>query len=227
LRRSYNTLANFDPVLAHFLHDPPPHPNLARDAARFGASNKIPFLLINPSFFELTRARTREAVGMAYPDLLSCFRRGLELEHDPMGDNPDSNSRRKVPALLALVEPKWLDEAFEEFKKGKPEIFFGTGAEIGQAAELPIKNVYFKTTGTTTVVAKAKFTEITTINPVEKRLTSSKTHTTVYKFYYGFCELTWLPRILLSSLRFFTGTPVPNDVPGACIIEEIPVGGGC
>jgi hypothetical protein len=51
--------------------------------------------------------------------------------------------------------------------------------------------------------------------------------TTVYKYYYGFCELTWLPRIPLSSLRFFTGTPVPNDVPGACIIEEIPVGGGC
>lgn len=144
-----------------------------------------------------------------------------------MGDNPDSDGRRKLPALLALVEPKWLDEAFAEFKSGKREISFGTGAEIGQASELPIKNVYFKTTGTTTVVSKATFTELTTVNPVAKRLTSSKTHTTVYKYYYGFCELTWLAPTPLSSLRFFTGTPVPNDVPGACIIEEIPVGSGC
>ena len=48
------------------------------------------------------------------------------------------------------------------------------------------------------------------------------------KFYYGFRELTWLPPIPLSSLRFFSkGTPVPNDVPGARIIEEIPMPGGC
>jgi hypothetical protein len=73
-----------------------------------------------------------------------------------MGDNPHFDGRRKLPALLALVEPKWLDEAFAEFKSGKREISFGTGAEIAQAAELQIKNVYFKTTGTTTVVAKAR-----------------------------------------------------------------------
>ena len=62
---------------------------------------------------------------------------------------------RKSPALLALVEPNWLKQAFDEFRNGKGEVYFRTDAQIGEAARLPIKNVYFKPTGKTEVVARA------------------------------------------------------------------------
>jgi hypothetical protein len=89
-----------------------------------------------------------------------------------------------------------------------------------EGATLPIKNVYFKLTGKTKVVARGELIKITTENPRDKRLTGHEGYEG--KFYYGFRNLTWLSPISLSSLRFFnTGTPVPNEQPGACIIEEI------
>jgi hypothetical protein len=42
------------------------------------------------------------------------------------------SDNRKSAALLALVEPKWLTQAFDELINGKLEIYFGTDAQIGQ-----------------------------------------------------------------------------------------------
>jgi hypothetical protein len=126
----------------------------------------------------------------------------------------------KLPALLALVEPKWLEQAFRELINGKPAIAFRTDAQIGNADGLPIKNVYFKVTGKPEVVARADFIKVTTDNPREKRLTGHQDDEG--KFYYVFRTLTSLPPTSLSLLRFFkTGTTVPNEQPGACIIEEL------
>jgi len=136
------------------------------------------------------------------------------------------SSRMRSPALLSLVDLKWLEQAFDVFKSGIPEIYFGTNSTIGQGSKLPIRYAYFKVTNTTKVVAKAKLVAITQENPKDKRLPGSGPEP--YQFYYGFRELTWLPPIPLSSLRYFnTGTTVPNDVPGACIIEEIATEGAC
>jgi hypothetical protein len=124
------------------------------------------------------------------------------------------------PALLALVEPKFLTQAFDELINGKREIYFGTDAQIGQAAGLPIRKVYFKPTGQNQVVAVADFIEGTTKTPLKKRLTGHPDYE--WKFYYGFRGIASLLPIPLSSLRFFnTRTPVPDQQPGACIIEEI------
>jgi hypothetical protein len=129
---------------------------------------------------------------------------------------------KKSPALLALVDRKWLTQAFDEMISGKQEIYFRTdSSQMGQSLGLPIKNVYFKLTGKTQVVAKADFIEVTKENPREKRLTGGQDDQG--KFYHGFRGIALLTQpIPLSSLRFFsTGTGVPNDLPGACIIEEI------
>jgi hypothetical protein len=128
---------------------------------------------------------------------------------------------QKSPALWAPVEAKWLEAAFNEFENGKPEIAFRTDAEIGQAGESPIKHVYFKTTGTTEVVAVADFIRLTTTNPKQQRLIGQEDKES--KYYYIFRALDWLPApIPLSSLhRFSTGTALRNDTPGACIIENI------
>src|SRR5206468_9186984 len=100
----------------------------------------------------------------------------------PMSDD------RKSPALLALVEPIWLKQAFDELINGKGEVYFRTDAQIGEAASLPIKNVYFKLTGKTQVVARGEFIEVTMENPSDKRLTDHQGDEG--KFYYGFRNLT-------------------------------------
>jgi hypothetical protein len=128
----------------------------------------------------------------------------------------------RAPALLALVKWQWLEQARAEFKGGKPEIYFVADSQIGMAMKLLIQIVYFKAKGETNVVAKAKLTGVTTVNPSMKRLRGNENLTG--RFYYGFRDLELLAEgIPLSSLHYFTTRqPVPNAAPGACIVEELP-----
>jgi hypothetical protein len=122
------------------------------------------------------------------------------------------------PALLGVVQGKWLDQAFEELRKDK-EKYFKADSQIGKARHLPIKNVYFKVKGTTAVIARAKFIEVTTVNPPTKRLKGCEND--AGKFYYGFRDLVQVPPIQLADLRYFnTKKPIPNAVPRSCIIED-------
>jgi hypothetical protein len=125
------------------------------------------------------------------------------------------------PALLAVIEPKFLEQAFEEFGNGKERISFGTNAPLHQFVGAPIQRVYFKVKGNPAIVAQAALIEITNVNQPAERLGGYASE--VRQFYYRFNELTRLARpIPLSSLRRYgTGTAVRNDVPGACVVEEV------
>jgi hypothetical protein len=119
------------------------------------------------------------------------------------------------------VKAQWLDQARKEFKAGKLEIYFGANAHLGHALDLPLQWVYFKIKGDTNVIATARLTGITTKNPSTKRLCGNEN--VAAKFYYGFRDIHALDQpVPRSALRYFsTGNPVPNAVPGACIVEEL------
>jgi hypothetical protein len=120
-----------------------------------------------------------------------------------------------------VIEPKFLEQAFEEFRKGRERISFGTNAPLHQFEGAPIQRVYFKVKGNPSIVAQAALIEITKIDQPAERLGG---YTPVMRqFYYRFHHLARLARpIPLSSLRYYgTGNAVRNDVPGACVIEEV------
>ncbi len=159
------------------------------------------------------------------PDLAAKFNNELDAERA----SPSAEGRRrtsalnsrqhgtsigKSPALLALVEQRWIEQALEEFGSGKQRIFFGTKAGLARARSLPITTVYFKVTRQTCVSAKAELIEITDEHPPSEERLFSRT-TTEWKFYYGFRNLTRLPKpVPLSSLRRYgSGLTVRNDVP--------------
>jgi hypothetical protein len=132
--------------------------------------------------------------------------------------------RKTVPLrrCFPLSILKWLDQAQEEFKAGKEEIYFGTSSpHVGPALKLPVLRVYFKTKGRSEIIASAPLVRVTTENIPEKRLRSLE-HDASWKYYYGFHEISLLPSpIPISSLRrFSTGKTIRDDVPGSCFIRD-------
>lgn len=126
----------------------------------------------------------------------------------------------KKPALLSLVNEKWIDQAFECFSKGREKIYFFTDASIGNANSSNIRYVYFKYTGRQYISLRADFIGVTDRNPKEHRLPGYENETG--KYYYGFKNFKWLKIPLeLEELKYFsTGRNVPRDLPGACIIAD-------
>jgi hypothetical protein len=122
-----------------------------------------------------------------------------------------------------VIEPKPLAQAFDEFRRGKQRIYFGTNSQIEKTMKMPIKVVYFKTKGSKppSVVARAKLLEVTRdMPPAVDRLNGSEKE--AWNFYYGFLELVkLLEPIPLPTLRYYEGgKPVRNDQLGTCIVEE-------
>lgn len=128
-------------------------------------------------------------------------------------------------ALLAIVEPKWLDQAYKEFRQGKREIEFGTkstrvGPALNRPAQDRIRHVYFKPTGKNCVIARAKFARVSREKDPSKVLCGTEDEPPG-KYYYDFRDLEPLPDpIPLSRLKSRSGKSIPNDIPGACVILE-------
>lgn len=133
----------------------------------------------------------------------------------------EKRSETKRPALLSLIDEKWIEQAFECFSKGRDKIYFFTDAPIGRATSMNIKNVYFKFTGKKDSVSlRADFIDVIDKNPKENRLPGCENNEG--KYYYGFKNFKWLKMPLeLEELRYFTtGRNLPRDLPGACIIVD-------
>lgn len=123
-------------------------------------------------------------------------------------------------ALFVPIEGKWLEAALNYFRSGRQDLYLVTNAAIGQAANLPVRHVYFKVKGDGSISAQASFIDVRTDNPATKRLPGHEN--TTGRYYYGIRNLKRLIAPLkLSALRYFkTGMPLRNDVPGACIIQQ-------
>jgi hypothetical protein len=116
-----------------------------------------------------------------------------------------------------------LEQAFDAFRRGRSEIYYGTNGPIGAAQKLSIQNIYFKVKQRPEVVAKAEFIEITAVNEPHKRI-SPQAAREEFKFYYGFRNLIQLkPPVPLSVLKRFNRErgPVLYTAQCPCIIEEI------
>lgn len=125
------------------------------------------------------------------------------------------------PALLGLVEEKWIEQAFGYFKNsGKEKLYFRTNSAIGAASSLDIKSVYFKLKGRTELSLKADWVELLEDNPRDYRLPGSEDD--LGKYYYGYKNLKWLktPIDLVDAKRYKSGKNLRTDVPGACIIID-------
>ncbi len=122
-------------------------------------------------------------------------------------------------ALFVPLEPRPLKDAFDYFGSGKDELYYFTKSPIGQARSLPIRHVYFKIKGESSVCAQARFTGLSRDRPIENCLPGKER---TDGWYYGFRDLKRLvTNIELTSLkRFKTGNTLLNSVPGACIIQD-------
>ncbi len=132
------------------------------------------------------------------------------------------NNGEKYPAILSLVEKKWIDQAFDDyFSKGKTVLYFGTNSKgIKPADSLNVKYIYFKLKGETSISLRADFVDFTDDNPSKFRLPGYENE--MAKYYYGFKKPLWLEnRLNLSDLKYFkSGKGLRPDVPGACIIMD-------
>jgi hypothetical protein len=133
-----------------------------------------------------------------------------------------SQSNAKRPALLSLVETKWLQLAEQQFQNGQQAVFFVFNTELGLHPQVPRPHhVYFKTSGGVSITARAEFVDITDQNPRTERLPGSEDE--LGKYYFGFRNLEWIEPITLNSVQFYrTGNIVPNSHPGTCLVRELP-----
>ncbi|MCX5726897.1 MAG: endonuclease NucS [Candidatus Saganbacteria bacterium] len=125
------------------------------------------------------------------------------------------------PALLGLVEEKWIEQAFAHFKNSEKEkLYFRTNSAIGAANSPDIKSVYFKLKGRIELSLKADWVELLEDNPRDYRLPGSEDD--LGKYYYGYKNLRWLknPINLVDVKRYKSGKNLRTDVPGACIIVD-------
>jgi hypothetical protein len=124
------------------------------------------------------------------------------------------------------VELRWVEQALEEFKGGKPKIYFGTDGGLGKVREMPIKAVYFKLTRLPGIRARAHLIEIlekdSPCPPAGERLAGGEG--AIWKFYYGFDQLEMLsePILLSDHRRYPSSKVVREDFPGPCVIEDEP-----
>ena len=126
----------------------------------------------------------------------------------------------KKPALLALVEEKWIDQASICFNSGREIVYFCTNSNIKAVSSMGIKNVYFKIKGKKYIGYKADLVGFKDKNPKELRLPGRENETA--KYYYGYKNLRILNDIVnLTDLGYFkSGVKLRTDVPGACIISD-------
>lgn len=127
----------------------------------------------------------------------------------------------ETPALLALVEEKWIEQAFDYFKNtGKNKLYFLTNSGIGSLSDLKARQVYFKLKGKTDISLKADFIELLDKNPSQHRLPGYETENG--KYYYGYKNLRWLssPVKLVDLKHFKSRQSLRADVPGACVIID-------
>jgi len=132
-----------------------------------------------------------------------------------------TSKKKQEPALLSLVEEKWIEQAFANyFSRGKEILYFCTNSNIKATGELNIRHVYFKLKGKTHISLKAKLVGFSESNPAEFRLPGCETEKA--KYYYGFSNLTWVDNIIdLPDLEYYkTGKNLRTDLPGACIIVD-------
>lgn len=125
------------------------------------------------------------------------------------------------PALLGLVEEKWIEQAFAYFKNSEKEkLYFFTSSAIGAARSADIKSVYFKTKGRVELRLKADWVDLLEDNPRDYRLPGSENN--LGKYYYGYKNLRWLKnQINLVDVKYYkSGKNLRTDVPGACIIVD-------
>ena len=125
------------------------------------------------------------------------------------------------PALLGLVEEKWIEQAFVYFKNGgKEKLYFCTNSSIGAASSPDIKSVYFKLKGRKELSLKADWVELLEDNPRGYRLSGSEDD--LGKYYYGYKNLRWLKnQVNLVDVKYYkSGKNLRTDVPGACIIVD-------
>jgi hypothetical protein len=125
----------------------------------------------------------------------------------------------RVAALLAPVEPTWIEQAFQ-FLVDKEKLYFYTNAAIGGISTLRPLHVYFKPKGTTHISTRADWVELTTNNLTGFRLPGAEKSTG--KWFYGFRNIMHLEMpIDLSALSYFaSGNNLRHDLPGACIIID-------
>jgi len=127
-------------------------------------------------------------------------------------------------ALLALVNQKWIEAAFNYFRTGKTKLYFKTDSPIKKAINEDIAKVYFKLTarpaGKVEISHMANLIEVTDKNPHRYRLPGCESETG--KYYYGFNNLKKLniPLKLEEMERYSTGKRLLRTLPGACLIAN-------
>lgn len=126
----------------------------------------------------------------------------------------------RIPALFIPIQGKWIKQAFDDFSKGKEKITFYTGSNIGEAANLGIKTVYFKVKGDREITAKADFISLSDKYPAGEQLAGENMG--VGKYYYTYNNLEWLESpVSIIDLKYFkSDNNLRTDVPGACIILD-------
>ncbi len=164
----------------------------------------------------LDRAAALDAFFYSY-----AIEQNLLPRQNPSSGASSSPAPEEATAILALVEPQWLNQALNELRDGKPEIYFGTDSlRVGPAFEIEPRSVYFKVTGKPEVVARAEFAGITDRNPAGKRL-QGFANDAKWKYYYGFRSLINLETpVPLSELRDRNGGHIRNDLSGSCVISD-------
>jgi hypothetical protein len=104
---------------------------------------------------------------------------------------------------------------------GKVKIYFGTDGKTLRSKDiLLIEKILFKIKGDDYVSFYTTLIDVTDVLPLYEERLSGEASTT-YGTYYSFDHLTSLSKIIpLSSLCYKnTGNPVPNTVPGCCIVR--------
>jgi len=143
------------------------------------------------------------------------------FENDIKNGIPTYTPGNTFPALLGLVEERWIEQAFAYFKNSeKQKLYFRTNAAIGAAKSPEIKSAYFKLKGKTKLSLKADWVELLEDNPREYRLPGSEDDRG--KYYYGYKNLRWLKNsVNLADVKYYkSGKNLRTDVPGACIIAD-------
>ena len=127
--------------------------------------------------------------------------------------------RTGTPALLALVEQAWIEQAFKDFRDGADVVYFGTDStRVGPARKISPSYVYFKPNGRNEATARARFVALSEETVVGKHVSGNGDRQ--WRFYYGFTDLVQLKSpVAIESMRYYsTNNTLRNDVASSCLI---------
>jgi len=126
-----------------------------------------------------------------------------------------------MPAMLSIVESRWIDAAFQHFKKKNKLYFYTDDKRIQSVMTSDIAKVYIKSKGSNEVEYVAELIEITEENQKEYRLEGYENE--IGLFYYGFKNLRRLHKsIPMTDLIYYnTGNYLRNDAQGINIILDL------